>query len=68
MGSCLNVIQVKLRGPHNIPDSEEADPPPFGNPDSPYLSFDDKMVRRAPILKTDLTHAQLALNDKILET
>ncbi len=59
---------MKIKGPHDKPDAEEADPPPFGTPDSPYLSFDDKMVHRAPILRHDLTREQLAQDDKILET
>jgi hypothetical protein len=62
------VIRVKIKGPHDKPDAEEADPPPFGTPDSPYLSFDDEMVHRAPILRHDLTHEQLAQDDEILET
>ncbi len=62
------VIWVKIKGPHNEPDVEEADPPPFGDPESPYLSFDDKMVRRAPILRHDLNRKQLAQDDNTLET
>ena len=61
------VIRVKIRGPNDEPNAEEADPTPYGAPDSPYLSFDDEMVRRAPILKHDLTIEQLAQDDETLE-
>jgi hypothetical protein len=51
----------KLKGPNdaNI-DNETKDPPPFGHPGSPYFLIDDKLCRRDPILRTDLTHSQLA--------
>ena len=62
------VIRVKIRGPNDEPDAEEADPSPYGAPDSPYLSFDDEMVRRASILKHDLTIEQLAQDDETLES
>jgi hypothetical protein len=62
-----HVIRVKLRGPYDEPNTEEADPPPFGDPLSPYVSFDDEMVARAPILHANLTVAQLGQDNETLE-
>ena len=61
------VVRVKLRGPHDEPNAEEPDPPPFGDPTSPYVSHDDEMVARAPILHANLTVAQLSQDNETLE-
>jgi hypothetical protein len=61
------VVWVRIKGPFDLPDAKEPDPPPFGSADSPYVSFDDEMVVRAPILKTDLTSAQLLQDVETLE-
>jgi hypothetical protein len=54
------VPRSNLKGPNdaNI-DNETKDPPPFGQPGSPYFSIDDKLCLRAPILCSDLTHYHL---------
>jgi hypothetical protein len=48
-------------------DNETKDPLPFGQPGSPYFSIDDKLCRWAPILRSDLTHFQLAASLRTLE-
>jgi hypothetical protein len=40
----------------------------FSQPGSPYFSIDDELCRRAPILRTDLTHSQLAASLETLES
>jgi hypothetical protein len=58
-----------LEGPNDaIIDNETEDPPPFGQPGSPYFSIDDKLCHRAPIFCTDLTHSQLATSLETLES
>jgi hypothetical protein len=58
-----------LKGPNDAdPDDKTEDPPPFGQPGSPYISIDNKHCRRAPILRTDLTHLQLSGSLETLET
>ncbi len=61
-GHPLNyVLHSNLKGPNNADiDNETKDPPPFGQPGSPYLLIDDKLCHWAPILRSDLTHFQLA--------
>jgi hypothetical protein len=55
------VPHPNLKGPNDAdPDDETEDPTPFGQPGSPYLSIDDELCRRVPILRTDLTHFQLS--------
>jgi hypothetical protein len=49
-------------------DNETTDPPPFSHPGSPYFSVDDKLCRWAPILRSDLTHSQLAASHETLES
>jgi hypothetical protein len=50
-----------LKGPHDADiDNETEDPPPFGQPGSPYVSNNDKLCRRAPILLLDLSHTKLS--------
>jgi hypothetical protein len=57
-----------LKGPNNANiDNETEDPLPFGQPWSPYFLIDDKLCRRAPILRSDLTHSQLAASLETLE-
>jgi hypothetical protein len=58
-----------LEGPNNAdPDDEAEDPPPFGQPGSPYVSIDNELCRRVPILRTDLTHMKLSASLETLET
>jgi hypothetical protein len=55
------VLCSNLKGPNDADiDNETKDPPPFGQPGSPYFSIDDKLCRPAPVLLFDLTHFQLA--------
>ena len=44
------VFCLQLKGPHDAPEDRPDDPPPFGNPDSPYVSIDAELTTRAPIL------------------
>jgi hypothetical protein len=63
------VPHPSLKGPYNADmDDETEDPPPFGQPWSPYVSIDDKLCRRAPILRTDLYHTQLSASLETLES
>jgi hypothetical protein len=63
------VPHLNLKGPNNAdPDDETEDPPPFGQPGSLYVSIDDELCRRAPILRTDLTHFQLSASLETLES
>jgi hypothetical protein len=58
-----------LKGPNDVDmDDETEDPPPFGQPGSPYVSIDNKLGRRAPILRTDLSHTQLSTSLETLES
>jgi hypothetical protein len=58
-----------LKGPKDADiDDKTEDPPPFGQPGSPYVSIDNKLCCRAPILRTDLTHSQLSASREILES
>ncbi len=63
------VLHSNLKGPNddNI-DDETEDPTPFGHPGSPYFSIDNKLCHRAPILRTDLNHSQLAASLETLES
>jgi hypothetical protein len=62
------VPRSNLKGPNNANiDNDTEDPPPFGQPGSPYFSIDDELCCWAPILCTDLTHSQLAASLEILE-
>jgi hypothetical protein len=63
------VPHPNLKGPNDAdPDDETEDPPPFGQPGSPFILIDDELCRRAPILRTDLTHFQLSASLETLET
>jgi hypothetical protein len=63
------VPRPTLKGPHaaDIDDETEA-PPPFGQPGSPYVSIDDKLCHRAPILLIDLPHTKLSQSLETLES
>jgi hypothetical protein len=69
-GHPLNFVpRPNLKGPNDTdPDDKTEDPLPFGQPGSPYISIEDKLCRRAPILRTDLTYLQLSASLEILET
>ncbi len=63
------VPRPNLKGPNDAdPDDKTEDPPPFGQPGSPYVSIDNKLCRRVPKLRTDLTHFQLSASLETLET
>jgi hypothetical protein len=63
------VPRPNLKGPNDVDiDDETEDPPPFGQPGSPYVSINNKLCRRAPILRTDLTHSQLSASLETLES
>ncbi len=47
-----------LKGPNNADiDDKTEDLLPFGQPGSPYVSIDNDLCCRAPILCTDLSHS-----------
>jgi hypothetical protein len=63
------ILRPNLKGPNDAdPDDETKDPPPFGQPGSPYVLIDEELCHRAPILHTDLTHFQLSRSLETLET
>jgi hypothetical protein len=63
------VPRPNLKGPNNMGiDDKTEDPPLFGQPGSPYVSIDNELCRRAPILRTDLTHSQLSASLETLES
>jgi hypothetical protein len=50
-----------LKGPHDADiDNKTEDPLPFGQPGSPYVSIDDELCCRGPILNIDLSHTKLS--------
>jgi hypothetical protein len=52
-------LHPTLKGPYNADmDDETEDPPPFGQPGSPYVSINNKLCRRTPILLIDLSHTK----------
>jgi hypothetical protein len=58
-----------LKGSYNADmDDETEDPPLFGQPRSPYVSINNKLCGRAPILRTDLSHTQLFASLETLES
>jgi hypothetical protein len=58
-----------LKGPYDADmDDDTEDPPPFGHQGSPYVSIDDKLCRRAPILLIDLSHTKLSASLETLES
>jgi hypothetical protein len=63
------VPHPSLKGPYNMDmDDETEDPPPFGQPGSPYVLIDDKLCRRAPILLINLSHTKLSASLETLES
>ncbi len=63
----IYVPHANLKGPNNAIDDEIKDPPPFGQPGSPYFSIDKELCHWAPILRSDLTHLQFAASLETLE-
>ncbi len=49
-------------------DDETEDRLPFGQPGSPYVSIDNKLCHRAPILLIDLSHTKLSASLETLES
>ncbi len=63
------VPRPSLKGPYNADmDDGTEDPPPFGQSGSPYVSIDNKLCRRAPILDYDLSHTELSASLETLES
>ncbi len=54
------VVRPQLKGPYEAPEDGPEDPLPFGDLDSLYVTIDAELTAHAPILRFDLTHAQLA--------
>ena len=62
------VVRTTLKGPYDFPDAEEADPAPYGERDSPYVSIDHELVSRAPILDIAMSEAALRQSLAALES
>jgi hypothetical protein len=63
------VPRPTLKGPHDADiDNETEDPPPFAQPGSPYVSINNKLCCRAPILLIDLPHIKLSQSLETLES
>ncbi len=63
------VLHPNLKGPYDADmDDKTEDPPPFGQPGSPYVSINNELCRRAPTLHTDLSHTQLSVSLETLES
>jgi hypothetical protein len=63
------VLRPTLKGPYNADmDDKTEDPLPFGQPGSPYVSIDNKLCCRAPILLIDLSHTKLSTSLETLES
>jgi hypothetical protein len=60
------VTRVNIRGPFNDHYDAPEDPPAYGHQDSPYVSMDEELIARAPILRHDTPHDQLAVIDETL--
>jgi hypothetical protein len=54
------VVCPQLKGPYDAPKDGPEDPPPFSDPDSPYVTINAELIARAPILRINLSHGQLA--------
>jgi hypothetical protein len=69
-GHSLSYIpRPTLKGPYDADmDDKTEDPPPFGQPGSPYVSINDKLCLRAPILLIDLSHTKLSQSLETLES
>jgi hypothetical protein len=64
-----HVPHSNLKGPNDADINDETeDPPPFGQPGSPYFSIDNEICHWAPIFCSDLTHLQLAASLETLES
>ena len=61
------VVRAQLKGLLDASEDGPEDPPPFGDPDSPYETIDAELTARAAILRPDLTHQQLAQPLDVLE-
>ncbi len=61
------VTRVNIRGPYDGPVDAPEDPRAYGHQDSPYVSIDEELIARAPILRHDTPHDQLAASDENLE-
>jgi hypothetical protein len=62
------VPRPNLKGPNDANIDKTEDPPPFGQPGSPYVLIDNELCHRAPILRTDLSHTQLSASLETLES
>ncbi len=63
------VPHPNLKEPNDVDiDDKTEDPPPFGQPGSPYVLINNKLCHRATILCTDLTHSQLSVSLETLES
>ncbi len=63
------VPRPTLKGPYGVDmDNETDDPLPFGQPGSPYVSINDELCHRAPILNIDLSHTELSQSLETLES
>ncbi len=63
------VPHPNLKGPNDADiDDEIKDPPPFGQPGSPYFLIDKELCCWPPILHSDSTHLQLAASLETLES
>ncbi len=54
------VVHPQLKGRYNTPEDGPEDPPPFGDPDSLYVTIDAELIACVLNLRFDLAHAQLA--------
>ncbi len=61
------MTRVNIRGPFDGPEDAPEDAPPYGHQGSPYVSIDEEIIARAPILRHDTPHARLAVADDHLE-
>ena len=63
------VPRPTLKGPHDADmDDKTEDPSPFDQPGSPYVSINNKLCCRAPILLIDLPHIKLSQSLETLES
>ncbi len=53
------VICPTLKGPWDLPDTLDPNPPPFSEKGTPYVSIDHELVTQAPILDIALGYAAL---------
>jgi hypothetical protein len=61
------VTRVNIREPFDGPEDAPEDLPAYGHQDSPFVSIDEELIARAPILRHDTPHEQLAATDEFLE-